>query len=109
NVYPVIYASTILSLPGILSTIFSYTGAGTGQAWQNVLSICNSSNWYNPEHAWQSCGLLVYIGLLVVMGFYSSMMVFTPAEIADSMKKNGDTIEGVSPGKDTEIYFNRRR
>lgn len=109
NVYPVIYASTILSLPGILSTIFSYTGAGRGQAWQNILSICNSSNWYNPEHAWQSCGLLVYIGLLVVMGFYSSMMVFTPAEIADNMKKNGDTIEGVSPGKDTEIYFNRRR
>lgn len=109
NVFPVIYAATIMSIPGLIATFMSMSGKNIGETGEKVISVFSNSNWYDPQEPYQLIGLSIYLVLLVTMAFFSSILVFNPAEIADNMIKNGNVIDGIAPGIPTEKYFDRRR
>ena len=109
NVFPVIYAATIMSIPGLIATFMSMSGKNIGETGEKVISVFSNSNWYDPQEPYQLIGLAIYLVLLVTMAFFSSILVFNPAEIADNMIKNGNVIDGIAPGIPTEKYFDRRR
>ena len=46
---------------------------------------------------------------MIAFGYFSTMLSFSPDEIADTMRKNGDVIPGVNPGEETAAFLDRRR
>jgi preprotein translocase subunit SecY len=106
SVLPVIYASTILSIPTI---ILMFVEVDDDSIISKVASVFNSSNWYNPTEWYQVLGFVLYLVLLVTFSYFASMLAFSADEIADGMKKNGDVIPGVNPGADTVAFLHRRR
>ena len=104
GVMPIIFASSLMEFPVIISTLAGYKGTGI---WSEVLRYLSSSYWCNPSQIKYSIGLLVYIVLLVFFAYFYTSITFNPLEIADNLKKRGGFIPGIRPGKPTSEYLNR--
>ena len=63
GVIPIIFASSLLSVPSILINLFNWT---PGTTWQKILQGINQNYWFNPEYPWASVGLILYIFLNIV-------------------------------------------
>ena len=104
GVMPIIFASSIMEFPVIISTLAGYKGTGV---WSEVLRYLSSSYWCNPSQIKYSLGLLVYIAMLIFFAYFYTSITFNPLEIADNLKKRGGFIPGIRPGKPTSDYLNR--
>lgn len=104
GVMPIIFASSLMEFPVIISTLAGYKGTGV---WSEILRYLSSSYWCNPSQIKYSLGLLVYIILLVFFAYFYTSITFNPLEIADNLKKRGGFIPGIRPGKPTSDYLNR--
>ena len=104
GVMPIIFASSIMEFPVIISTLAGYKGTGI---WSEILRYLSSSYWCNPGQIKYSIGLLVYIVLLVFFAYFYTSITFNPLEIADNLKKRGGFIPGIRPGKPTSDYLNK--
>ena len=104
GVMPIIFASSIMEFPVIISTLAGYKGTGV---WSEVLRYLSSSYWCNPSQIKYSIGLLVYIAMLIFFAYFYTSITFNPLEIADNLKKRGGFIPGIRPGKPTSEYLNR--
>ncbi|XCB30588.1 preprotein translocase subunit SecY [Arcanobacterium hippocoleae] len=92
NVIPVIFASSILSLPQMISR-FGDPNAGWVQ-------------WLNTNFSWNSIWyMLAYALLIVFFAFFYTSITFNPEEIADNMKRYGGFIPGIRAGQPTADYL----
>jgi len=105
GVVPIIFASSIMSFPGIIASFAGKTG-GTGWG-SKILAALSSSNWFKFSHPAYSVGLLVYIVLVIFFAYFYTSITFNPLEVADNMKKQGGFIPGIRPGKPTVDYLNK--
>jgi len=106
GVIPIIFASSIMSFPGIIA---SFTGAGdqgTGIG-ANILRAMNSNTWFNRSQPIYTLGLLVYIVLVVFFAYFYTSITFNPMEVADNMKKQGGFVPGIRPGKPTTEFLTK--
>ena len=103
GVIPVIFASSIMSMPVVVGSFLGVSSTSTGG---RILSILSSNNWCNPSDLFPTIGLLIYIILVVLFAYFYTSITFNPLEIANNMKKNGGFIPGVRPGKPTSDYLN---
>ena len=101
---PIIFASSIMSLPGI---IVGFLGKNPGGIPGTILAVLSSSNWCKPSQPVYSIGLLIYILLVVFFAYFYTSITFNPLEVADNMKKQGGFIPGIRPGKPTSEYLNK--
>src|SRR5580692_2506147 len=94
GVMPVIFASSILSLPPMI-------GAGLGFTNNRYLGpVIDWLKWGEPLYT------VVYaVGIIFFAYFYVSI-VFNPSEVADNMRKYGGFIPGIRPGKRTADFIN---
>lgn len=104
GVMPIIFASSIMSIPGIIVAFLGKTPSGIPGEIINTLS---TSNWCNPEKPIYSIGLLIYIVLVIFFAYFYTSISFNPLEIADNMKKQGGFVPGIRPGKPTSDYLNK--
>ena len=104
GVIPIIFASSIMSFPGIIATFIGKTG-GTGCGAQ-IMAGLNSSNWFSPSQPLYSLGLVLYIVLVIFFAYFYTSITFNPLEVADNIKKQGGFIPGIRPGKPTVDYLN---
>ena len=104
GVMPIIFASSIMSLPGI---IVGFLGKNPGGIPGTILAVLSSSNWCKPSQPVYSVGLLIYILLVVFFAYFHTSITFNPLEVADNMKKQGGFIPGIRPGKPTSEYLNK--
>ena len=104
GVMPIIFASSIMSLPGI---IVGFLGKNPGGIPGTILAVLSSSNWCKPSQPVYSVGLLIYILLVVFFAYFYTSNTFNPLEVADNMKKQGGFIPGIRPGKPTSEYLNK--
>lgn len=104
GVMPIIFASSIMSLPGI---IVGFLGKNPGGIPGTILAVLSSSNWCKPSQPVYSVGLLIYILLVVFFAYFYTSITFNPLEVADNMKKQGGFIPGIRPGKPTSEYLNK--
>ncbi|HIS46716.1 MAG TPA: preprotein translocase subunit SecY [Candidatus Scybalocola faecigallinarum] len=104
GVIPIIFASSIMSLPGI---IVNFIGTNPGGVWGHILNGLNSNNWCVPSTPWYSIGLIVYIVMVIFFAYFYTSITFNPMEIADNMKKQGGFIPGIRPGKPTVDYLTK--
>ena len=104
GVIPIIFASSLMQLPIIVSSFFNYNGGGV---WGQILKGLNSGNWCKPSEPVYSIGLLVYISLVIFFAYFYTSITFNPIEIAENMKKQGGFIPGIRPGKPTSEYLTK--
>ena len=103
GVIPVIFASSIMSFPGIIATFAGKSNAG---GWLGtLLGILSSNNWFNFTKPIYNIGLLIYIVLVIFFAYFYTSITFNPLEVADNMKKSGGFIPGIRPGKPTSEYL----
>jgi preprotein translocase subunit SecY len=93
GVIPIIFASSILMIPGMLAQ---------GVNIPLVQDIFD--NWLRMDGIPYN---IIYAGLIIFFCFFYTAIQFNPIEMADNMKKNGAVIMGVRPGKTTADYLNR--
>ncbi len=92
GVMPIIFASSLLIFPSTLLRFFS------GDLAARMANAFAPGSWLYT---------LLYVALIIFFGFFYTAMVFNPADIADSMKKNGGFILGIRPGKPTSDYIEK--
>ena len=67
GVMPVIFASTLMSLPNIIASFAGYQGTGIGA---QILNTLNSNNWFSLTNPVYSIGLVIYIVLLIFFAYF---------------------------------------
>lgn len=96
GVLPVIFASTILSIPlSIVGFLEGNVGSGAS-SWINAIFSYN-----------QPIGFIIYILLIIVFSFFYTFMITDPHKIAENLSKSNAYIPGVRPGNDTKNYIAR--
>ncbi len=93
GVMPVIFASSVLTLPQTAGAMFK----GKSAFLDRMLS---QLAWGEPMYT-----LLYAVGIVFFAYFYVSI-VFNPTEVADNMRKYGGFIPGIRPGARTANYIN---
>lgn len=102
NIMPVIFASTMISLPALAISLSGYTPKGV---LKSLYYASIQDYWFIPSMWKLSIGYFVYIGLLIFFAYYYTEISFNPMEIADNFKKGNTTVEGVRPGEETVKYL----
>ncbi|NLY48322.1 MAG: preprotein translocase subunit SecY [Clostridiales bacterium] len=113
GVIPVIFASSLMSFPGVIASFFGVYPA-RAYFWPKVLKVLDQGSWlkinfknFDFGEFKYSIGLLIYIGLIIFFAYFYTSITFNPIEIANNMKKQGGFIPGIRPGKPTTDYLNK--
>lgn len=93
SVIPVIFASTIMSLP--LTIINFFQSAKTA----NVLSTIFDYT--------QPIGFVIYLFLIFVFSFFYSFLQMNPDQMSENLQNQNAYIPGIRPGADTASYISR--
>jgi len=98
GVMPVIFASSLLSIP----QMFAYSQAlqPGGSLYRYFGRVLEALKWGEPLYT-----LLYCLGIIFFAYFYVSI-VFNPSDVADNMRKYGGFIPGIRPGHRTRDYIN---
>ena len=104
GVIPVIFASSIMSLPQIL---IQFLNIDRNSAFGYISSFLNSGSWFRPEYPHFSFGVAIYIFLVIFFAYFYTSITFNPNEVASNLKKDGGFIPGIRPGKETADYLSR--
>lgn len=108
GVIPVIFASSIMQFPVVISSLFGVDGNRGEGIWGKIVYLLNQNNWMRFT-SWNefkySLGLVIYIALIVFFAYFYTSITFNPIEIANNMKKQGGFVPGIRPGKPTSEYL----
>jgi preprotein translocase subunit SecY len=100
GVIPIIFASSMLSLPLLLTQVLPSDPGSWGvkvQDWVN-------DNLVQPD----SIIYIVVYGLLIVgFAYFYTAIAFDPHQQADTIRKQGGFIPGIRPGPQTERYLSK--
>ncbi|WP_419944589.1 preprotein translocase subunit SecY [Candidatus Poriferisodalis sp.] len=94
GVIPVIFASSILFLPVLLSNVANW-------GW---LQTAVDEYLTQPDHI---AYILFFGGLIVGFAYFYTAITFDPVRQADNIRKQGGFIPGIRPGPQTERYLAR--
>ncbi|WP_434414792.1 preprotein translocase subunit SecY [symbiont of Argiope bruennichi] len=94
GVIPVIFASSLMSIPLTISQFF--VSDQTANYWVQMFFSMS----YVPA-------LILYFTLVVLFTFFYSSIVIKPTELAKNFQRHGSFIPGVSPGTETKFYILR--
>lgn len=104
GVIPVIFASSLMSIPQI---ILAFSHATPKGVWATIVGMLSQNNWFNFNQPIYSVGLILYIAMIIFFAYFYTSITFNPIEVADNMKKQGGFIPGIRPGKPTTDYLNK--
>lgn len=97
GVIPVIFASSLLYIPQLITQLSSGSGKAPGPVTQFFNNyVINQGSWFH---------ILLYIGLIVFFAYFYVAITFNPEERADDMKRYGGFIPGIRPGRPTAEYL----
>ncbi len=94
GVLPIIFASSILSIPG---TINIFLGLEEGDGfWGAFFAAFNSGGWLY---------MLLYFLLIIMFAYFYTTIQYNPIEMANNLKSNNGTVPGIRPGAPTADYI----
>ena len=93
NVIPVIFASTLITIPVTVVNLIK-----NESAIEFVNNYINYTSW---------TGMIIYVLLIMFFGYFWTMMQMNPEEMAKNLNKEGGYIPGIRPGTDTTKYISR--
>ena len=95
GVLPIIFASSILSLPATVQMFISadkYKGTG----WEKFFDAFQSDSWWYAA---------MYFVLIIFFAYFYSTIQYNPIEMANNLRKNNGVIPGFRPGRSTSDYI----
>ena len=95
GVMPVIFASTIVTVPATIANFFS---PKEGTLWANMVAAFGQGK---PAH------IITYLVLIFAFAYFYAAITFNPIEVANNLKKNGGFIPGFRPGKPTSDFITK--
>lgn len=99
GVIPVIFASSLLTVPILITQIIQSGGDGQSDNWWNrdvMRILTDPSDWIY---------ILVMAVLIIFFSFFYVSIQYDPNDQADNMKKYGGFIPGIRPGRPTAEYL----
>ncbi|MEU0518009.1 preprotein translocase subunit SecY [Streptosporangium sp. NPDC006007] len=98
GIIPVIFASSLLYLPQLVTTLFTNSQEEPNAVvqWINQNLVSGDTPAY----------MLTFFLLIVFFTYFYVSITFNPVEVADNMKKYGGFIPGIRPGRPTAEYLN---
>ena len=93
GVMPVIFASTIVTVP---STIAAFFTPAEGSFWAGFVNVFSQGK---PLY------IIVYVMLIFGFAYFYSAIQFNPIEIANNLKNNGGFIPGFRPDRPTSDFI----
>ena len=93
GVMPVIFASTLITIPTTIVNLIGNEGA---------INFVNTYIVYTSP-----TGFLLYVVLILFFGYFYTFMEMNPEEMSKNLNKNGGYIPGVRPGADTTDYISK--
>lgn len=109
GVIPVIFASSLMQFPVIISQILGKQ-PGDGSVWGKVLKLLSQSYWFDISN-WRAfaytLGFVLYAVLVIAFAYFYTSITFNPIEVANNIKKQGGFVPGIRPGKPTEEYLTK--
>lgn len=93
GVVPVIFASSLLTIPAVIAQFVNNNG------FSNFVS--NYLTYTKP------IGFVIFVLLIYFFAYFYTFIQLRPEELAKNLKNNGGFIPGVRPGKDTENYISK--
>ncbi len=93
NVIPVIFASSILAIPGLAAQFGDQEKAWVGWIARNF------ADGSKPMY------LIVFMAMIIFFAFFYTAITFNPDEVADNMKTYGGFIPGYRAGRPTAEYL----
>ena len=92
GVLPIIFASSILAIPGPIN-LFAKVKDGF---WGAFFNAFDTSGWlYN----------VLYFILIIMFAYFYTTIQYNPIEMANNLKSNNGTIPGIRPGAPTADYI----
>lgn len=92
GVLPIIFASSILSIPGTIN-LFAKVKDGF---WGAFFNAFDTSGWlYN----------VLYFIFIIMFAYFYTTIQYNPIEMANNLKSNNGTIPGIRPGAPTADYI----
>jgi preprotein translocase subunit SecY len=96
GVIPIIFASSVLYLPVLLSNVLPSDG------WGRSVTSCIDGNLVRSDSIWY----VLFYGLLIIgFAYFYTAIAFDPAQQAENIRKQGGFIPGIRPGPQTERYL----
>jgi len=95
GVIPVIFASSLLYLPDLISRLI---GTNQDSGWQRFINqyLVQQNSWVH---------ILVYFALIIFFTYFYITITFNVNERAEEMRKFGGFIPGIRPGRPTSEYL----
>nr|WP_042182757.1 preprotein translocase subunit SecY [Kibdelosporangium sp. MJ126-NF4]CEL15189.1 Preprotein translocase secY subunit (TC 3.A.5.1.1) [Kibdelosporangium sp. MJ126-NF4]CTQ93215.1 Preprotein translocase secY subunit (TC 3.A.5.1.1) [Kibdelosporangium sp. MJ126-NF4] len=95
GVIPVIFASSLLYLPDLISRLI---GGSQDSGWQRWIqqNLVQQNSWVH---------ILVYFALIIFFTYFYITITFNVNERAEEMRKFGGFIPGIRPGRPTSEYL----
>ena len=93
NVIPVIFASSLLSIPSILAAVLNKEGF--------TLFVQKYLNYSTPV------GFMIYVIFIFLFSYFYTFIQVKPEEFSKNLQESGGYIPGIRPGKDTEKYLSK--
>ena len=99
GVIPVIFASSLIYIPQLITQLIASGGDGPGNSWWDRFVADHLTNPADTIY------VAIYFGLIIFFTYFYVSVTFNPEERADEMKKFGGFIPGIRPGKPTADYL----
>jgi len=96
GVIPIIFALSILLLPGMVANFFGGTGGIIGTIVIEISELFQNPWFYGVS----------YFVLVILFTYFYTAVTFNPETIAENLQKMGGFVPGVRPGKPTAKYIN---
>ena len=100
GVIPVIFASSVLSMPQSLFAAFPPDPANMNTAWAKIWTFFQTFHASDPYYE------LIFLSLIIFFTFFYVSIVFNVEEVADNLRKHGGFMPGIRPGRATAEYLN---
>jgi preprotein translocase subunit SecY len=93
GVMPVIFASSIVSIPATIASFFP-----NSNFWKGVNEVFNYDGWLY---------LVIYLVLIIAFAYFYVLISFNPVEVANNIQKNGGSIPGIRSGRPTVQHIKK--
>jgi len=101
GVIPVIFASSVLSMPQSLFAAFPPDPDKINTtAWGKIWSFFQTFHASDPYYEF------IFLSLIIFFTFFYVSIVFNVEEVADNLRKHGGFMPGIRPGRATGEYLN---
>lgn len=100
GVIPVIFASSVLSMPQSLFAAFPPDPNNMQTVWARIWTFFQTFHASDPYYE------LIFLTLIIFFTFFYVSIVFNVEEVADNLRKHGGFMPGIRPGRATAEYLN---